>query len=77
MARVTLDRPTVRYRRFNDWLRGELKRRKITQSDLAKFLNLSRVSLVKRLAGETEWSFREVLTILDYLGIAANENELF
>ena len=67
MPRTTLDHVGISYRRYNDWLRGELKRRKIKQSDVAQYLNLSRVSLVKRLSGEVEWSFREVLQVVELI----------
>lgn len=63
----TIDKTAKEYRMFNDWLRAELKRRKINQTTMAYYLNLSRKSLVMRLSGKVEWSFREVLEVLDYL----------
>lgn len=61
------------YRRFNDFLRGELKRRKISQEKAANYLNLSRMSFVKRLSGSVGWSFKEVLEMMDFLEMDITE----
>lgn len=67
MPKTTPNTTSKEYRMFNDWLRGELKRRKINQSTMAYYLNLSRKSLVMRLSGQVEWTFREVLEVMDFL----------
>ena len=64
---------TKEYQQFNDFLRGELKRRKISQDKAARYLNLSRVSFVKRLSGATEWSFMEVLEMMEFLDLKITE----
>ena len=72
MAKV-LSKTQKEYLRFNDFLRGELKRRKIKQEEAATYLNLSRMSFVKRLSGTTEWSFMEVLEVMDFLDLDITE----
>lgn len=72
MARIT-NKTQKEYQRFNDFLRGELKRRKISQDKAANYLNLSRVSFVKRLSGSVEWSFKEVLEMMDFLEMSITE----
>lgn len=70
MPKVTLDKPGVAYRIFNDWLRGEMARRKIKQSELAKYLGLSQPGLSTRITGKTPWLFKEVLDVLDFMGVS-------
>ena len=73
MPRTNVDRPKTQYRRFNDFVRGELKRRHQSQDKLAEYLNMSRPSLSYRLLGEVEWTFLEVLKTLEYFGIEISE----
>lgn len=67
MARTTCDKVGTSYRRFNDWLRGEMHRRGMRQDDLAEYLGCARSTLGFRLNGRIEWSFRDVLKVLDLL----------
>ena len=69
MPRTKVDIPKTLYRKFNDWVRGELKRRHQTQNSLAEYLNISRSSLTLRLLGQVEWSFLEVLNTMEYFGV--------
>ncbi len=73
MPRTLVDKTQYRYSRFNDFVRGELKRRHQNQDMLADYLNMSRPSLTYRLLGEVEWTFREVLNTLEYFGIDTSE----
>ena len=73
MPRTTVDPVSKQYRVFNDWVRSELVRRKKKQEELAFYLNLSRKSLVLRLSGKVEWSFREVLQVLEFLETSIGE----
>lgn len=68
MPRGFVDRPTREYRQFVDWLRGELKRQKKTQTALARYMNLDPVSITQRMNGTVQWSFPDVLKALDFLG---------
>lgn len=67
MPRTTIDKVGTSYRRFNDWLRGELRRRHIKQDTLAEYLNISRPTLTLRLNGTIQWMFWDVLKVMEYL----------
>ena len=67
MPRTKVDLTGYKYRRFNDYVRGELKRKHKSQEMLANYLNMKRPSLTLRLLGKVEWTFREVLDTLEYL----------
>lgn len=69
MPRTTLDRPSTEMRRYNDWLRGELARRRIKQKDMATYLHIDQPGLSRRLQGRVTWTFKEVLSVLDYLDV--------
>lgn len=66
MARVSCDMTLRKYRRFNDWLRGRMRREKVSQVRLAEYLGVNQQTLSKRLDGQIEWSFRDVLEVLEY-----------
>ena len=55
-------------RHFNDFVRGELRRRNETQEGLAAYLGVSRSTISYRLNGEIEWSLRDALKACEYLG---------
>ena len=65
MARRTIDTVGSSYRRFNDWLRGELKVRGMTQKDLARMLGTDPSTISFRFSQQREWTFREVLKVCD------------
>lgn len=73
MPRTNVNRVATKYRRFNDWLRGELKERHIRQSELADYLNIEQSTLSMRLNGQIEWLFRDVLEVLYFLGVGFDE----
>lgn len=58
-----------KYQQFNDFLRGELLRKKISQEKVARWLNLSQQSVSKRLLGETEWTVREIMSLYELMEI--------
>ena len=66
MARATCDTIGTMLRKFNDYIRGELKRRHLTQADLAEYLGIERSTLSCRLNGYNEWSFRDALKVLEF-----------
>lgn len=57
------------YRKMNDFIRGEMRRKKINQDMLAYRLNLPRSSVSKRLSEQTEWTAREIIDVFEFLGI--------
>lgn len=56
------------YRQLNDFIRGELKRQKMSQKDLGYSLNLSQQVISKRLMGKIDWTLWEFINALDDLG---------
>ena len=58
------------YRQLNDFIRGEMKRQKVSQGNLAYSLNLTQASISQKLSGQTEWTVWELLNVFDYLGIS-------
>ena len=56
-----------KYREINDHIRGSMRRKKISQSDLGYRLNLSHAAISKRLSGQTDWSLWEILLIEEIL----------
>lgn len=66
MPRTNVDRVATKYRRFNDWIRGELREQHKTQTMLAEYLGIEQSTLSKRMNGDIEWMFRDVLKVLEY-----------
>lgn len=58
-----------KYRELNDFIRGELKRQKISQDKAAHWLNISRASFSYRMCGKIEWTVREILSLFELLEI--------
>ena len=73
MPRTKVDITGFQYRKFNDFVRGELKRRRLSQGKLAEYLNMERASLTYRLSGDTEWKFKEVLETLEFFDVGLDE----
>lgn len=60
-------------RHFNDFVRGELRRRNETQEGLAAYLDVNRSTLSYRLNGKIEWSLRDALKACEYFGVTLEE----
>ena len=60
------------YRKLNDFIRGELKIRKISQKSLAYMLNLPQSGVSDRLSGKTDWTLWEILNVFEILNINFN-----
>jgi plasmid maintenance system antidote protein VapI len=73
MARATVDKVGTQYRRFNDWLLGELHRKKVQQKDMAEYIGVSRVTFGSLIHGRSQWTFKQVLEILDYFDASIEE----
>ena len=73
MPRTNVDKVATNYRRFNDFVRGELRRRKIRQDSLAEYLNVSRSTITNRLNGNIEWSLRDAFKTIEFLGADLTE----
>ena len=68
MSRCNLDTIGIQLRKFNDFVRGELGRQNYTQQNLGDYLGLHASSICYKLSGQVEWSLREFLKTLEFLG---------
>lgn len=73
MVKHTLDTIGTKLRLFNDFTRGELRRRHITQDKLADYLSISRSTLTNRLNGVIEWSLRDALKVAEFFDVDLDE----
>ena len=48
------------YKQLNDFIRGEMKRKKIKQEDVAYRLNLQQATISQKLNGKVEWKLQNV-----------------
>ena len=60
---------TQKKNRINDFIRGELKRRKLSQEELSYRLGLQQTGISKRLSGQTDWSLGELILLCEVLEI--------
>ena len=74
---MKINKADIQYNRFNDYVRGELKRRKLNQEDLAEYLNMDRTALSHRLCDKTPWMFKEVLYVFEFFGEEIKNEILF
>lgn len=66
---MKFNRTDRKYRKLNDFIRGEMRRKKISQEDLAYRLNMSQPCISQKLNEVTEWSMREVIDVFEILGV--------
>ena len=72
-TRATIDTVGTKYRRFNDHVRGELKRRKIHQEVLADYLGVTRATLTYSLNGQIEWYLKDALKTAEFFEVGIEE----
>ena len=70
MPRVSLNKSEYEQNRFSDFVRGELRRSKRKQEELATYLNIPRPSLTCRLNGKTDWRLKEVIDTCSFFGMS-------
>ena len=68
MPKTKIDTIGNAYRKFNDFVRGELSRQNYTQQNLGEYLGLCGSAVSYKLSGKVEWSLREFLKTLEFLG---------
>lgn len=73
MPRTNVDKVQTQYRRFNDFIRGEMKRKKISQMMLAQYLGIGQPALSLRMNGENEWSLRDAFKAAEFLDVDLKE----
>ena len=73
MPRTNVDQVERQMRRFTDWLRGEMKRKKVTQRKLAEYLDITQQALSLKMRGLSGWQLRDVLNICEYFEVSLEE----
>lgn len=58
-----------KYNRINDFIRCEMRKKKISQEAAANYLGLRQDGISRRLSGKTEWTFREIISLYDLLEV--------
>ena len=66
MTRQTVDKSSSRLRRFSDWVRGELRRQKKNQTELATYIGTDQSGLSLRLNGKRTWTLKEYFDVLEF-----------
>lgn len=66
MKYYTVDR---KLNKFNDYIRGELKRKHISQTDAAYRLGIPQSGLSSRLSGKVQWTMREVFMLSEIIDV--------
>ena len=61
--------------KFRDFIRGEMKRQKLSQEEVSYRLGIERVCLTNRLAGKTDFSMREVVMLSEILEFSLGDWE--
>lgn len=68
MPKVYLSKEERETNRFNDFIRGELRRQGYRFEDLANELNLPTPSVTNRINRKSRWSLEEIIATLAFLG---------
>ena len=67
MALTKLNKTEYHSRRFSDFVRGEMARRKIRQTELAAYIGIDQSSISKKLMGRVVWTLPEMILVCGYL----------
>lgn len=63
------------YRKLNDFIRGAMRRKKVSQEELAYALNLTQPLISYRLSGKVDWTVWELLNVFEFLEVEFDYNE--
>ena len=66
---MKFNKTSQEYKQLNDYVRGEMKRQKISQGDIAYELNLDQSVISRKLSGETDWTLWEMFNVFELLGV--------
>lgn len=75
MGRRTVEDTATKVRRFNDWIRGELKRQKKNQTELAYYIGTDQSGLSLRMNEKRTWTLKEYFNVLEFFGKRAEDAE--
>lgn len=62
--------------KLNDLIRGEMKRKKITQNEAGYYIGLSRSEFSLKLSGRCEWRLKEIIGLAELLEIGGAISEI-
>ena len=71
MPRVCLDSARRRINRITDFIRGEMKRRDLTQADLANVLNITQQGFSRKL--KNGFTLEDIVRIFEFFKISKKE----
>lgn len=66
---------TQKKNRANDTIRGTMKRKKMSQEEVAYRIGIERSCLARRLSGQTEWTLGELILLCEVLEIQLGDLE--
>lgn len=66
---------TQKKNRANDTIRGTMKRKKLSQEEVAYRIGIERSCLARRLSGQTEWTLGELILLCEVLEIQLGDLE--
>lgn len=75
MGKRTVEDTAKKVRRFNDWIRGELKRQKKNQTELAYYIGTDQSGLSLRMNEKRTWTLKEYFNVLEFFGKKAEDAE--
>ena len=75
MGRRTVEDTATKVRRFNDGIRGELKRQKKNQTELAYYIGTDQSGLSLRMNEKRTWTLKEYFNVLEFFGKKAEDAE--
>lgn len=64
-----------KYRQLNNFIRDSMRERKISQKDVANWLNLTQACISQKLQGKVEWTAREIISIYELMEIEHEWNK--
>lgn len=59
----------IQYRAMKDYIRGEMRRQKISQSDMAYRLNMTQGNFSYKLSDKGDFTTWELLNVFEILGV--------
>lgn len=71
--RTTCDKSKRACRRFNDTVRGELRRKKLKQTELAEYLNITQAEVARKLNSDHSWSLEQAFNVIEFLDLTIEE----
>ena len=72
---MKFNKASKEYRKLNDFLRGVMRRKKVSQEQLGEVLNLTQPLVSYRLSGKVDWTAWEIILAFEFLEVDFDYNE--